>query len=637
MARAARLHRRHANECAALEVPGRLREPILRIAKAKDRQAFVRAKAPRHERRGQERTDTAEQPAPVDRQSHARFVPATSAPHACEGAAVCGNKRSMHQDASTTRGERIRAILAVLAKHGLAVAGAELRFRGDGEGAERIARELREACEELGTTFIKLAQLLSTRGDLLPDAFCSELAKLQDSVPPIDTAIVIDAIEAELGASPFQLFESFEIEPIACASIGQVHAARLLDGRSAIVKVRKPGVRAQVEQDLEILAQFSSSAEKYVPDLAGYDVPGLVAEFSDMLRAELSYTREARNVDAFRALFDEENDGIELPAVVREYSTDRVLTLTYVEGEKVTELMSLQTAVRPQVARRIARFVLEPAFTQGIFHADPHPGNIVIRTDGTIGVFDFGMVGRFGDEQRRKLTETFVALDSRDVQRLTDRLIDLGPPERPVDRVAFASDLSRLVERYMSDSLERARMGAALLEILDLVREYELRMPSPVAMFFKAIAMAESIIVEVAPETSLQSFIDPIAANVSKARLNPKAWAERAQVAAMETAELGIELPRRADRVLADIERGNLRVWTRIEDADPLLSRIERIAERANATMLASACIVGITILLAFYHPRGWQGVVGWIFWIAVVVAVLWVFRTAWATFRRRS
>lgn len=543
----------------------------------------------------------------------------------------------MQQDASSTRGERIRAILAVLAKHGLAAAGAELRFRGDGESAARVARELREACEELGTTFIKLAQLLSTRSDLLPDEFCAELATLQDAVPPIEGSLIVDAIESELGASPFQLFESFDVVPTACASIGQVHAARLLDGRSAIVKVRKPGVRAQVEQDLEILAQFASSAEKYVPDLAGYDVAGLVAEFSDMLRAELSYAREARNVDAFRALFDEEDDGIELPAVVGEYSTERVLTLTYVEGEKVTEPFSLSATLRPAVAQRIARFVTEPAFTQGIFHADPHPGNITIRPDGTIGVLDFGMIGRFSDDQRRRLTETFMALNARDVQRLTDRLIDLGPPERPVDRVAFSSDLGRLVERYMSESLGEARMGAALLQILELVREYGLRMPSPVAMFFKAIAMAESIIVQIAPDASIRTFIEPIADNVSRERMNPKQWAERAQTAAMETAELGIELPRRADRVLADIERGNLRVWTRIEDADTLLSRVERIAERANATMLASACIVGITILLAFYHPRGWQGVVGWIFWVAVVVAVLWIFRTAWATFKRRE
>ncbi len=532
----------------------------------------------------------------------------------------------MH-DAANHTSERVREIVAVFAKHGLA-AGTDLR-------SERAARQLREACDELGTTFVKLAQLLSTRGDILPETYTVELSKLQDSVHPIDPGLIVEAIESELGASPFDLFESFEIEPLACASIGQVHAAQLLDGRSAIVKVRKPGVRADVEQDLEILGSFAHRAASFVPELAEYDVSGLIEEFSDMLRAELSYTHEAANINTFRSMFDEERDGIALPSVVSEFSTDRVLTLTYVEGWKLNDGFSLDEETSTAAVERIARFLLEPALVHGVFYADPHPGNVVFRDDGTVGFVDFGMVGRFSEEQRRHLGDILLALSRRDEQRLTDRLVDLGPPRRPVDRVAFQARVSRLIERDLSSSLQSARAGATLIALLDLARDFRLRLPAPVSLFFKAVALAESIMVTLSPQTSIEDVLEPVAERISRTELDPKRFAQRARRSAMETAELGLELPRRADRVLADIERGNLRVWARIEESELILRRLERIVERANATMLVSALIVGVTILLAFYHPRGGHGLVAPIFWIGIALAVIWLFRTGWASFRK--
>ena len=540
----------------------------------------------------------------------------------------------MQIDSQPTRSQRYREILAVLGKHGFAAAGARLGFHPDGETSEQIARELRVACEELGTTFIKLGQMLSTRGDLLPREYREELAKLQDAVPPLDLQIVIAEIANELGATPSDLFASFDSEPIACASVGQVHRARLADGRDAVVKIRKPGIRAQVECDIDILQRLAASAEKWFPDLAGYDLESLVDEFGDMLRAELDYTREARNIAAFRRLLENE-EGLELPEVVDEYSTSHILTLTYVDGTKVTDAPVVMSDRRTAIAERITRFILEPAFIHGIFHADPHAGNILVQPDGTVGAIDFGMVGRLSEEQRRKLADLFLAVTRQDVQRVTDRLVDLAPPTEPVDRVELSADLGRLLERYLSSSLERVEFGAALSEMLDVIREHRLRMPASVSLFFKAVAMCEGLVLAITPETALGEFLEPIALNVAVAKFDPREWRERAKVAALEAAELSVELPRRADRVLADIERGNLRVWTRVEDVEPALQRLEKIAERVNATMIAASCIVGLTILLAFYHPNGWQMVVGWVLWISVVVAVLWVFRTAVATLRR--
>ncbi len=540
----------------------------------------------------------------------------------------------MQTDSQPTRAQRYREILATLGKHGFAAASAGLRFHANGETSTQIARELRLACEELGPTFIKLGQMLSTRGDLLPGEYREELAKLQDSVAQVDPGIIVAEIMNELGAPPAELFAAFDLVPIACASIGQVHSARLADGRDVVVKVRKPGIRALIECDLDILQQLAASAEKWFPDLNGYDVEGLVDEFGQLLRFELDYTREARNIAIFRRIFQNSRE-FELPEVISEYSTAHVLTLTHVDGAKVTDAAVPSFENRVAVAERIAKLTLEPAFIHGIFHADPHPGNVLVRLDGAVGIIDFGMVGRLSEDQRRKLADLFLAVQRQDVQRVTDRLIDLAPPTCPVDRVELSGELGRLLDRYLSSALERVQFGAALVEMLDIIREHRLRMPAPVSLFFKAAAMSEGLILVIAPEKALGDFLEPVASNVAVAKFDPHDLGERAKLAAMEAAELSMELPRRADRVLADVERGNLRVWTRVEDLESALRRLETIAERINATMIAASCIVGLTILLAFYHPQGWRIAIGWILWISVVVAVLWVFRTAVATLRK--
>ncbi|MBV8363722.1 MAG: AarF/ABC1/UbiB kinase family protein, partial [Candidatus Eremiobacteraeota bacterium] len=515
------------------------------------------------------------------------------------------------EEQAPTRSQRYREIIGTFGKHGLAAAGA-LRLASD-ERVQSQAKEARLVCEELGPTFIKFGQILSTRGEL-PAEYREELSKLQDSMPPVETAFIEAEIESELGAPPQELFAFFDPVPLASASIGQAHLAKLHDGREVVVKVRKPGVRAVVDRDLEILNQLAESSEKYFPGLEDFDMAGIVEEFADTLRAELDYTREARNIRIFRSFFEDE-DGFRLPEVISELSTARVLTLTRVEGIKASEADSLSKRRRETAAQRIARFVLEPALLHGIFHADPHPGNISVFEDGTIGAIDFGMVGTLTDENRRRIADILIAMQRHDAERVTDRLLQVAPPSRPIDRMALASELGRLLERYLSTSLARIEIAPALSDMLDLIRSHGLRPPSSLTIFFKTVAMSESIITAVAPERTLADFLRPISERAAMARLSPGDWFERARLSALDTAELSIDLPRRADRVLADIERGNLRVWARLEDLEPALRTIERVVERANATMLAAACIVGITVLFVVYRPTGWHEVVPWIFW----------------------
>jgi ubiquinone biosynthesis protein len=328
-----------------------------------------------------------------------------------------------------TKGQRYREILAVLARRGVGVVDDELIKHEAGDQAR--AEQLRRAFEELGTTFIKLGQVLSTRSDLLPEVYRTELVKLQDDVPALPEGVIADVIREDLKALPDKVFSYFDLVPLGSASIAQVHAARLFDGREVVVKVRKPGVAERVRVDLEILAGLVDGWSRRFPVLDDYDAHGLVAEFSDTLNAELNYTREATNVKLFRDMFKNEI-GFKIPAVIEGYSSNRVLTEERVDGRKASDVADLPMPRRATIARRIVRFVLEPAFERGIFHADPHPGNLLLQENDTLGVIDFGKVGHLTPEQRRRVADIFIAIDRSDAERLTDRLIEITTPAHPI-------------------------------------------------------------------------------------------------------------------------------------------------------------------------------------------------------------
>jgi ubiquinone biosynthesis protein len=526
-----------------------------------------------------------------------------------------------------SKDERYREILATLARHGFGII--EDHFVEDGAERDRSrAERLRQACEELGPMFIKLGQMLSTRGDLLPEAYRLELAKLVDDVPPLPLDVITQVIREELGAAPEVIFASFDPEPLGSASIGQVHTARLADGRDVVVKVRKPGVDSLVRIDLELLAELIDTWAPRFPALEQYDARGVLREFSESLLAELDYRREASNERFFRGVFANE-PGFAIPDVIGEYSTERVLTHERVDGRKVSDVADLSNRRRAAVSQRIARFVLEPAFEHGVFYADPHSGNLMIQQDGSLAVIDFGMVGRLTPEARRRVAGMFLAISRRDAERLTDRLIEITAPRHPVDRPLLTSDVERLLERYVDISFDDVPLGNALSELLHVLRRHQLRLPANLAALIKALVMCEGILQTLDPGSSLADYLHPMAGKlVYQGIAGGDNAVDRLRDSALDMAQLSIELPRRIDRVLGEIERGNLRVWTRVEDADSLVNRLEHMVERANATMLASACIVGLAIVLQIYHPQGWQQWIGVVVWIGIIAAIAAVVRT---------
>src|ERR1700730_910893 len=492
-----------------------------------------------------------------------------------------------------SKDERYREIVATLARHGFGII--EDHFvEGDAERERARAERLRQACEELGTMFVKLGQMLSTRGDLLPEAYRLELAKLFADVPPLPAGVITQVIREELGAAPEAIFASFDPEPIGSASIGQVHTARLVDGRDVVVKVRKPGVETLVPIDLEILAELIDTWAPRLPSLMQYDARGVLREFSESLLAELDYRREAAHERFFHSVFSHET-GLSIPDIIGEYSTGRVLTHERVDGRKVSDVSGLSKRRRTVVSQRIARFVLEPAFEHGVFYADPHSGNLMIQDDGSLAVVDFGMVGRLTPEARRRVAGMFLAISRRDAERLTDRLIEIAAPRRPIDRPQLTNDVERLLERFVDVSFDDVPLGNALGELLHVLRRHQLRLPSNLAALIRALVMCEGILQTLDPESSLTDYLQPMAGKLVYHGIAGGDHAvDRLRDSALDAAQLSVDLPRRVERVLGEIERGNLRVWTRVEDAEPLVQRMERMVERANATMLAAACIVGL-------------------------------------------
>ena len=421
----------------------------------------------------------------------------------------------------TTR--RAAEVGSVLVRHGLGSLADLFELRV----VEPIARErrapvpigpvrLRRALEELGTTFIKLGQVLSTRPDIVPPDYEVELARLQDGAPTIATADVVTAIERSLGRPIAALFASFDPVPIAAASIGQVHAATLPDGSEVVVKVRRPGVVERVRVDLDLLERVARAAARRSEVARRYDPLGLAREFGATLLAELDYVREGRNAELVATGFAG-NARVHVPAVVWDRTCDAVITEERVRGTKVDDVRALDAAGldRSAVARDFADAYLSMVFVHGFFHADPHPGNVFVEPGGRIGFVDFGMVGSVRPGTARGLGSILVAVVAADAVGMADGLLRLGIACDDVDRPTLERDLARMLLRYSRLPLEDLHLGPLLADVMGVVREHRLRLPSDLALLLKTVMMCEGVAARLDPEFELVPMLLPYAARLA--------------------------------------------------------------------------------------------------------------------------
>ncbi|MCU1474153.1 AarF/UbiB family protein [Amnibacterium sp.] len=518
------------------------------------------------------------------------------------------------QDAAS-RGDRYRQIAGVLGAHGFGVLIAGLGIdhlmpfdHGAGErvtGPEARAREAREALEELGPTFVKLGQLLASRRDLLPVAYVQEFAKLQDSAVPVPADAVARTIESEFGSPPSELFATFEAEPLASASLGQAHGATLRDGTPVVVKVRRPEAAVIVEEDLEILHHLAARAARYVPDAARYDFPALADEFARSLRAELDYVREAHSADRFAAAFADDPE-IHIPRVYWDTTSTRVLTLERITGIKVDDLDALDAAHmdRPAIVRRAIAAIAQMVFTDGFFHADPHPGNLFIQPGGRIALIDFGMVGTIDGPLRERLAALIIAISRNDADRIGAALTGLCDAPRTRNTDQLHDDVVGLMSLYQGRSIGEVQMTPLLARMLTVLRKHRMHLPPDLALLVRMLLLVDTVGARLDPAFNLAAALHPYAARLAAKHLSLRALATRAGRAGIDVAALGVELPERLRRLLETMDTDGLELHLRTSELDPLVTRMERIGNRIVAGMIAAALIGGVGRLTAVSTGR---------------------------------
>lgn len=512
----------------------------------------------------------------------------------------------------STHRSRYRRIATILENHGLGLGlgllGLEkwIPFNKGVLGHARrdepytSPEHLRLALEELGPTFIKLGQLLSTRNDLLPAAYLAELVKLQDAAPPEAWEPMKAVIREELGADPEQLFAQFDPQPLAAASIGQAYAATLHDGTQVVVKVRRPGAVAQIHEDLEILQNLAERADKRWDAARQYNLPGIVEEFSRTLRAELDYLQEGRNAERFAADFADSPD-VAVPQVFWETTTSRVLTLERMHGIRVDDLPALDAAGidRNQLARRGADLILTMVFENRFFHADPHPGNLFIQTDGSIALIDFGMVGQLDEEVTEQLSDVLLAFTRGDSNALATALLALSITKNTSDRGELGRSLDVFVSRYLGRPLSDINLSHLLGELLALLRHHHLQLPQQTALLFKVLMMGEALAARLDPEFEMLQALTPFSERIVQRQFSLPALAKRWAQASADAGALLLELPGTLKQLRRVLENGGLEVHLRAAELEPLVGRAERIGNRLIAGMITAALINGIGELVS--------------------------------------
>jgi ubiquinone biosynthesis protein len=464
-------------------------------------------------------------------------------------------------------------------------------------------QRLRMALEELGPTFVKLGQVLSTRPDLLPPAYIAELARLQDTVPPAPWEPVRAQLEAELGAPVEKVFATLDPEPIAAASLAQVHAATLPDGAEVVVKVQRPDIEATINVDLDILADVARLLQTRTPLGELYDLPGIVEEFAATLRAELDFYREGHNADRFRANFADE-PYLYIPKVYWEYTTRRVLVMERIRGIKIDDIAALDAAGydRYRIGLHAARMVIKEVLEDGFFHADPHPGNFFVMPGEVIGAMDFGMVGYLSRRTRTDLVRLYVAAIQLDEEAVVDQLVRMGVVGGAVDRMGLQHDIGRLLRKYAGLPLKAIRAWDMVEEAMPIAFRHHLRLPSELWLLGKTLAMMEGVGLKLVPDFDMFAVSRPYVQRFMREMASPRAWMPSLIRGMGDWAQLLDMLPRTGMQLLTRAERGELEVSLRHQELGRALVYLDRLANRLALSILLAALIVGLALLVPAFH-----------------------------------
>ena len=508
---------------------------------------------------------------------------------------------------------RYRQIITVLFKYGFGdlvdrlhvgqylEIGMQMVSRKRRERVEKLTRSerLRMALEELGPTFVKMGQILSSRPDLIPVEFIEELSKLQDSVPPFPFSQVREIIEAELTSPIDEIFQKFEETPLAAASIGQVHRAQLKNGDDVIVKVQRPGIRAIIEVDLEILLHLATLIERHIEEWEIHRPTRIVEEFASSLAKEIDYTIEASNAERFARQFTG-NSSVYVPRIFMETTTKQVLTMEFIDGIKASEIDKLDNAGldRSIIASRGADLILEQVFKHGFFHADPHPGNVFIMPDNVICYLDFGMMGRVDRYAREHFADIVYGYVRRDESKIADAILKVVEWDKEPDRRVLERDISDFVESYLYKSLKDLHIADILQKLLELITTHGLRLPPDIFLMIKAMAQVEGLGLVLDPDFDMTERAAPFIKHIKLARLSPKRVVGDFLESGGDLVQLLKDIPGEMRTILKQLRQGKASIIFEHRGLENLISGLDRSSNRIASSLIISSLIIGSSLII---------------------------------------
>lgn len=514
---------------------------------------------------------------------------------------------------------RYREIVNILSKHGLGqilnLLGLNIHIRAfwrQKEVAEppiTTAQRLRMVFEELGPTFIKLGQILSTRPDLLPPVYISQLELLQDRIPPVSFEEIRTTIEDQMGRPITDIFKSLNEMPLASASIGQVHEGYLLGGDHVVIKVQRASVERIVETDLEIMYDVARVLEARTSWGKFYKIADMVDEFARSIKEELNYIIEARNAQKLADNM-KGDPKIRIPKVYWDFSTRRVLILEFVAGIKITSCQDLDEAGvdKAEVGRTLANSIFKQLLCDGFFHADPHPGNIAVDQEKRIVFMDFGMVGRLDEWMKERLGAMLFNIIRKDVNGIVRVLIEIGDPQKKVHKQGLKRDIYRMFDKYYNRPLEEIKIGQALRELLGMSFVYRIRVPVELVLMIRCLILLEGAVECLAPAVSIIELAEPFGKKLMREKFSPKQVGQAVINYLFELSAISFSFPRHLDNLVQTIEEGDLKVTLEHQNFDKLISRLNLLGNRISFSLIVASIIIGSS-LVAQRSPQSllWQ------------------------------
>jgi ubiquinone biosynthesis protein len=514
--------------------------------------------------------------------------------------------------------KRYREIMSVLTKNGLGFLFVktalsrnpqkELNSENTKPGTRTIAERIRLSCEQLGPTFVKLGQIVGTRTDIVPEGIAKELQKLQDDVPPFPFAVAREMIESELGDEIESIYLEFDTEPVASASVSQVYRARLRTGDLVAVKVPRPDTREKVKTDLGILLILARFLDRHTKYGKLYDFEGMVRELQKVMEQEMNFLHEGSNIDRFREnLAGQEN--ITAPRVRWTYTTERVLTMDYVEGVKINDIAALDKmgADKKKIARDFADSLLRQILADGFFHADPHPGNVMVTHHGArIEYIDLGMAGQLSEHFRMQLGEMMTGIALQNTRKIAKAIMDMDIANANVNQRHFLKTLDTLMDEYVYSPITNFDIGKMFSSIFSLAGRYNMVIQKEFALVAKALGTAQSIIEQLAPDTSVLSIAKETTRKWTKGFSSANRFENDLLTAATDTSDLARALPAFLLSLMRKAEENDFGVDINLKQLERFDKHLERMANRISfAVVLLAVCIVMAGVIIAVGFRAG--------------------------------